>query len=96
VNIIQSKETVISFKELIIVPRGVQKTDEQKLQILDAQIAELESRKTKIEEKIKALNDQKQVIFDQQQQKKLEELQKFISRLGKTPEEVLEILKKAE
>jgi len=78
------------------VPRGVQKTDEQKLQILDAQIAELESRKTKIEEKIKALNDQKQVIFDQQQQKKLEELQKFISRLGKTPEEVLEILKKAE
>ncbi|HHV32970.1 hypothetical protein [Caproiciproducens sp. LBM24188] len=78
------------------MPRGVQKTDEQKLQILDAQIAELESRKTKIEEKIKALNDQKQVIFDQQQQKKLEELQKFISRLGKTPEEVLEILKKAE
>ena len=75
--------------------RGIQKTDEEKLQILDEQITELESRKLKIDEKIKSLNEQKQAVLDQQQQKKLEELQKFISRSGKTPEEILEIIKRA-
>ena len=76
--------------------RGTQKTDEERLQILNDQITELESRKTTIDEKIKSLNEQKQVVLDQQQQKKLEEIQKFISKSGKTPEEILEILKRVE
>ena len=76
--------------------RGTQKTDEERLQTLNDQITEMESRKATIDEKIKSLAEQKQVILDQQQQKKLEEIQKFISKSGKTPEEILEILKRAE
>lgn len=75
--------------------RGVQKTDEERLQILNEQIAELESRKGAIDEKIKKINEQKQAVLDQQQQKKLEDIQKFISKSGKTPEEILEILNRA-
>lgn len=75
--------------------RGVQKTNEERLQILEEEIAELEFRKSKIDEKIKSLNEQKQVILDQQRQKKLEELQSFIVKLGKSPEEILELLKTA-
>lgn len=78
------------------MPRGAQKTDEEKLQILDDQIAEMESRKTKLDEKIREFNEQKQTILDQQQQRKLEEIQKFILKSGKTPEEILEILKRDE
>ena len=76
--------------------RGTQKTDEERLQTLNDQITEMESRKATIDEKIKSLAEQKQVILDQQQQKKLEEIQKFISKSGKTPEEILEILKRTE
>lgn len=75
--------------------RGVQKTNEERLQILEEEIAELEFRKSKIDEKIKGLNEQKQAILDQQRQKKLEELQSFIVKLGKSPEEILELLKTA-
>lgn len=69
--------------------RGTQKSDEERLQILDDQVAELESKKNAIDEKIKGLGEQKQVILDQQQQKKLKEIQRFISKSGKTPKKFL-------
>ncbi len=77
------------------MPRGTQKTEEQRIQFLEEQIMEMESRKAKINEKIKELNEQKRTILDLQQQKKLEEIQKFIMKSNKTPDEILEILKTA-
>ncbi|MGX8701349.1 hypothetical protein [Caproiciproducens sp.] len=75
------------------MPRGASKTDEQKLQALDDQISEMESRKAKIDEKIAELNEQKQAIIDEQEKKKLVELQNLINKIGKTPEEIINILK---
>jgi hypothetical protein len=63
--------------------RGKQKSDEEKLQLIDDQI----------DEKIKALNGQKKAIFDEQQQKKVEALQEFIDKSGKSPDEIMAILK---
>ena len=73
--------------------RGKQKSDEERLQLIDDQIAAEEAKKSKIDEKIKALNDQKKAIFDEQQQKKVEALQEFIDKSGKSPDEIMAILK---
>ena len=75
------------------MPRGKQKSDEEKLQLIDDQISVEEAKKSKIDEKIKALNDQKKAIFDEQQQKKVEALQEFIDKSGKSPDEIMTILK---
>lgn len=69
------------------------KSDEVRLQELDDQIAEIESRKASLDSKIKDLKIQKQAILDTQNAKKLEELQDFISKTGKTPDEIMNILK---
>ena len=74
--------------------RGKQKSDEEKLQLIDDQISVEEAKKSKIDEKIKALNEQKQTIFDAQKQKKVEALQNFIDKSGKTPDEIMAILEK--
>ncbi len=76
------------------MPRGKQLTDEEKLQRLDDQITDEETKKSKIDERIKDLKAQKQGILDAQNAKKLEELQEFISKTGKSPDEILGILKK--
>jgi phage shock protein A len=60
-----------NFKELILMSRGKQKSDEQKLQELDNQIAEMESRKASIDDKIKDLKAQKKAIIDAQNAKKV-------------------------
>lgn len=75
------------------MPRGKQLTDEEKLQRLDDQITDEETKKSKIDERIKDLKAQKQGILDAQNAKKLEELQEFISKTGKSPNEILNILK---
>lgn len=75
------------------MPRGKQLTIEEKLQRIDDQIADEETKKSKIDEKIKDLKAQKQAILDAQNQKKLEELQEFISKTGKSPDEIMTILK---
>jgi uncharacterized protein YoaH (UPF0181 family) len=73
--------------------RGKQKSDEEKLQLIDNQISAEEAKKSKIDEKIKALNGQKKAIFDEQQQKKVEALQEFIIKTGKSTDEIMAILK---
>lgn len=73
--------------------RGKQKSDEERLQLIDDQIAAEEAKKSKIDEKIKALNDQKKAIFDEQKAKKVEALQEFIDKSGKSPDEIMTILK---
>lgn len=75
------------------MPRGKAKSDEEKLQELDQQIAEIESRKAALDDKIKDLKNQKKAISDAQNAKKLEELQQFISQTGRTPDEIMAILK---
>lgn len=75
------------------MPRGKQKSDEEKLQLIDDQISVEEAKKSKIDEKIKALNDQKKAIFEEQQHKKVEAIQEFIDKSGKSPDEIMAILK---
>ncbi|HBC31612.1 MAG TPA: hypothetical protein DC024_10280 [Clostridiales bacterium] len=75
------------------MPRGKQLSDEEKLQRIDDQIADEETKKSKINERIKDLQAQKQAILDAQNQKKLEKLQEFISKTGKSPDEIMAILK---
>ena len=75
------------------MPRGKAKSDEEKLQELDRQIAEIESRKVALDDKIKDLKNQKKAICDSKNAKKLEELQQFISQTGRTPDEIMAILK---
>lgn len=75
------------------MPRGKAKNDEEKLEELDNQIAEIESKKAALDEKIKDLKAQEKAILDVQDAKKLEELQEFISKTGKSPDEILSILK---
>ena len=75
------------------MPRGKQLTIEEKLQRIDDQIADEETIKSKIDEKIKDLKAQKQAILDAQNQKKLEELQEFMSKTGKSPDEIMTILR---
>ena len=75
------------------MPRGKPLSDEQRLQKLDDQIAAEEAKKVKIDEKVKDLKAQKQAILDSQNTKKLEELQEFISKTGKSPDEIMAILK---
>ena len=76
------------------MPRGRQKTDEQKLQELDDQIVAEEAKKVKIDTKIKDLKTQKQAILDAQKAKELEKLQELISKTGKSPKEIMALLKK--
>lgn len=78
---------------LYYMSRGKQKSDEERLQLIDDQIAAEEAKKSKIDEKIKALNDQKKAIFDEQKAKKVEALQEFIDKSGKSPDEIMAILK---
>lgn len=75
------------------MPRGKQLSIEEKLQRIDDQISVEEAKKSKIDEKIKALNDQKKAIFEEQQHKKVEAIQEFIDKSGKSPDEIMAILK---
>ena len=75
------------------MPRGVQKTDEEKLQAIDNQITEMEDRKAKIQNTINRLNAKRKEVLQNVHNKKLEELAKVLESSGKTPDDILEMLK---
>lgn len=72
--------------------RGVQRTDEEKLELLDKDIQEMIEKRNKIQSKIDDLNEQKQELLDAIEQKKLTEIATIISKSGKTPDEILAML----
>ena len=78
---------------MMIMPRGAKKSEEQLLESIDKEIAEMESRKTKIDITLKNLNEQRKEILQSIKTKKLAELAKVLDQTGKTPEDILEMLK---
>ena len=75
------------------MPRGVQKTVEEKLQIIDRQIAETEAKKTKIQNTLNELNNRRKEVMQTIQNKKLQELSKMLDSVGKSPEDIIAMLK---
>lgn len=75
------------------MPRGQRKTDEDRLKDFDAQIAEMIQKRDAIQSKIDELKTQKQELLDEIQNKKLAEIAKILQETGKTPEEVIAMLK---
>ncbi|HBT63983.1 MAG TPA: hypothetical protein DEB10_04910 [Ruminococcaceae bacterium] len=75
------------------MPRGVQKTVEEKLQIIDRQIAETEAKKTKIQNTLNELNNRRKEVMQTIQNKKLQELSKMLDSVGKSPEDIITMLK---
>jgi anion-transporting ArsA/GET3 family ATPase len=74
------------------MPRGKQKTIEDRISDIDSDIQEVEAKKAKLDEKIKALNGQKQELLDEIQHQKLQELQSIIEESGITVEEAIQRL----
>lgn len=74
------------------MPRGKQKTIEDRISDIDSDIQEVEAKKAKLDEKIKALNGQKQELLDEIQHQKLQELQSIIEESGITVEEAIQKL----
>lgn len=74
------------------MPRGIQKSDEEKLQSIEEQIAEMEERKAKIQSTITKLNNQRKKLLQTIHNKKLVELSKVLDSVGKTPEDIIEML----
>jgi septal ring factor EnvC (AmiA/AmiB activator) len=75
------------------MPRGVIRTDEDRIAEIDTNIAELEDKKEKLQAKIDELTKQKQDIIEAQKQKKVNELLGLIEASGKTPDELIAMLK---
>lgn len=75
------------------MPRGVQKTVEEKLQIIDRQIAETEAKKSKIQNTLNELNNRRKEVMQTIQNKKLQELSKMLDSVGKSPEDIITMLK---
>jgi len=74
------------------MPRGKSKTDEEKLAILDSEIAELNTRKDSIAAKIKDLESQKKTILNSKNQENLQKVATLLESQGITAEEAIKKL----
>lgn len=72
--------------------RGVRKSADEKLTMLDSEITEAENRKSKIEDKIKELKNQRQELLDKQKLKQASNLLDALKAAGKTPEDITAML----
>ena len=68
------------------MPRGVRKSNDIKIAALDEQIA-------KQKEKLAALEAERQTLVNEMEAARLAELQNVITESGKTPDEIIAILK---
>ena len=73
--------------------RGATKSAEERLALVNQEIAEMEERKAKIQSKISDLNSQRKELQSIIDQKKLIELSNIIEQSSKSPEEILAMLK---
>lgn len=77
------------------MPRGVQKSIEDRIAAIQMEIDEMVVRRNNIQSKIDDLEAKKQALFDLQQAEKLKEIQKIIAASGKSTDEILQMLKGA-
>lgn len=77
------------------MPRGVQKSIEDRVAAVESEIDELVARRTNIQSKIDDLESKKQALLDEQEAEKLKEIQKIIAASGKSTDEILQMLKGA-
>lgn len=77
------------------MPRGVQKSIEDRIAAVESEIDELVARRTNIQSKIDDLESKKQALLDEQEAEKLKEIQKIIAASGKSTDEILQMLKGA-
>lgn len=73
--------------------RGKQKTTEQKLDVVNSEITEMEDRKSKIEVTLKKLYDERDELQNKIKLEQASDLLDIIKASGKTPEEVAAMLK---
>jgi prefoldin subunit 5 len=77
------------------MPRGVQKSIEDRIAAVQSEIDELTARRNNVQKKIDDLEVKKQSLLDEHEQEKIKEIQKIIATSGKTPDEVLKMLQGA-
>lgn len=73
--------------------RGVKQTDEEKLEVIEKEIAELESRKAGIQAKINERKESKRELENTIKLNKLSSIQEVLDSTGMTPEDLLELIK---
>lgn len=69
--------------------RGKQKSISERLEILDSEITEMEDRKSKINVKLKDLEDQKQELLNQLKLEQASKLLDVMKEQGISPEDAL-------
>ena len=74
--------------------RGVRKPLDERISILDSQIAEMVNRRDSINAKIKELESKKQNLLDEKKQEKLLEVAQLLESSGLSPEEAIAKLTK--
>jgi predicted nuclease with TOPRIM domain len=73
--------------------RGIRQSDEEKLQSIDQELATMEDKKAKIQNSINELNNERKEILNSMRIKKLELISQVLEETGKTPDDILEMLK---
>lgn len=77
------------------MPRGVQKSIEDRIAAVQSEIDEMLVRRNNIQSKIDDLEAKKQSLLDEQENEKLKEIQTIIAASGKSTDEILQMLKDA-
>ena len=74
------------------MPRGVQKSVEERIAVIDKEIEEMSERQRNIQMKIKDLEAKKQSLLNEKKQSKLAELADLLEESKLSPEEVIKKL----
>ncbi|MCY1714361.1 hypothetical protein [Caproiciproducens galactitolivorans] len=74
------------------MPRGVQKSVEERIAVIDQEIGEMNERQKNIETKIKNLEAKKQMLLNEKKQSKLAELASLLEESKLSPEEAIQKL----
>lgn len=74
------------------MPRGVQKSVEERIQLLQDAIQEQEDRKSKVDTKIAELKQQLEPLLNEQELNKLKDVKAVIDSTGLSPDEVIKKL----
>lgn len=74
------------------MPRGVQKSVEERIAVIDKEIGEMNERQKNIGTKIKNLEAKKQMLLDEKKQSKLAELASLLEESRLSPEEAIQRL----
>jgi septal ring factor EnvC (AmiA/AmiB activator) len=79
----------IKHKGVVFMPRGVQKSIEERIAGINKEIEELSRRQKNIQMKIKDLEAKKQSLLNEKKQSQLAELAGLLEKSNLSPEEVI-------